>query len=136
MLRNAFRIEASTTTLATLYQFRRIILPDLYSVLTVNFFDSLLFEVVVVIFERSPVFILIFLFVLFLSGRLPHVSFGSLDFLILIIVLSPARFGGVVIGVVLFHLLVDVLVGVGLVARGLALLIVVVIVILRRGIYM
>lgn len=80
---------------------------------------------------------MIFLLVLFLGGRLPHVSFGRcFDFLILIIVLSPARFGGVVIGVVLFYLLVDVLVRVGLVARGLALLIVVVIVILRRGIYM
>lgn len=136
MLGNTLRIEASAATLPAFYQLRRIVLPDLYSILTVDFFDSFLFEVVVV-FQRRPILILIILLILFLGGWLPHVIFGRrLHFFVLFIVLGPARFGGVFVGVVLLHLLVDVLVGVGLIARGLALLIVVVIVILGRVIYM
>lgn len=80
---------------------------------------------------------MVVLIVIFLGRRLSHVLFGrSFDFFVLLVVLSSARFRRVVIRVVLFHLLVDILVGVGLVARRVALLVVVVIVVLGRVIYM
>lgn len=58
MLGNAIGIELPTAALTALHQFRRIVFPDLHSILTVDFLDALLLESAAGVTRLLPVLLL------------------------------------------------------------------------------
>ena len=109
MLGNAVRIESPAASLTALYVLRGIILPNFYPILTVNLFDTFFLNGVTLP-GRLPCFLL---FLLHLPLR-----FLVAVLLLVIVLLVFLRISLLFIIIILvagFGLLVDILIGVGVV---------------------
>lgn len=109
MLRNAIRIERSAASLTALDVLRRIILPDFYPILTVNLFDTFFLNRIVL--PRRLPHLLLFL----LRPPLRFLVAVLLLVIVLLVFLGIPLLFIIIILVAGFGLLVDVLIGVGVV---------------------
>lgn len=143
MLVNAFRVELSAATFTALYELRGIVFLNLNPILSVKLFDVLLFVSISsfllcfgFIFWLWPFILWLLSIFLLLSARLRFATFDGVVLLVFLSGIIALFRGKVVRGVLLVHLVINVLVGVWLVAGRLALLVVVVLIVLVSEIYM